>query len=1006
MIPTNVFRLMIACLLALLLFSPSAQAQRKKQLAVLDFDFATVDIGLANRAYGGQKNLARRVADKLITSLVALKTCQVIERSQLEKILKEQNLGLDGRIDPNTAAKIGKVLGVDAIILGNVSVFELRGLPKDSKDTMWSPQDMSARIAVNFRIVDTTTGVVEVSNEMIGMSAQGPKKSAGRRFGEDILNSMLKGDQKPQVKDEHIRDVVQQAVEEAVGKMTLDVERYVSGNLRPPEPTITADKLLNGRVISVSGPSLVINNINKTSVRVGDRLFVRRFKAVRDPVTGKETKFSEKIGEVEVVEIQEELIIGSFSGSGAAQVSDVVTNSPTGAGVMPTTLGPQSDKIFGGNKNSGSPAAPASGQINTQIPKPASPKTCPTCASITELPPSATERIERYPVIECPDKVVVANRFVVQVSLALLPPKTPAAVTEGQKTPEGKISMGLPRQMDQAPWKIEVVLSAPDFEFVDGKNAQTIDLPALKKSTIARFTLKPKAVAQLPVPADLNATLWHGGNFLGQISRTITISRGDEPENLPVDKTKPGTQNNNESSPTGQPVKDALEQSQSIKLGSLTNPPKSVPQNMAAPKGSASTEANAEPERPATSGAAQPSDSLLPPIMRLDPEQKSPDLTILIKERFNMRSTGQVEIQIHSPHLQTTTDHKAISPEVSQWLEARFKEFSEKSGRDLKMVEAGTNYKMNKYAEGMMVGFGKELYKKIAPDIFKVAFWKLQDKLKAKFTSIKIISDNPTIPWELMIPVRNDGKDERGFFLGERFNVGRWHLPEGSSLLENPPQALNISQLSVIAPEYSGEQKLHHQPEELKVLGQLPGYRFVGGRLSIVQKFFASSPQGIIHFAGHGGSLRASSKINDYAILLEDGPLNVQTWQGLVPQKLSAHPFLFFNACHIGQAQRVANFVNGWAPALLEAGASGYIGALWPINDRGAYDFAKTFYGILDAELKRGPVTIAEVLRRTRQTFLNNSDPTFLAYVYYGDPNLTFYSPQPERPPTVNRKKP
>jgi len=338
MIPTNVFRLMIACLLALLLFSPSAQAQRKKQLAVLDFDFATVDIGLANRAYGGQKNLARRVADKLITSLVALKTCQVIERSQLEKILKEQNLGLDGRIDPNTAAKIGKVLGVDAIILGNVSVFELRGLPKDSKDTMWSPQDMSARIAVNFRIVDTTTGVVEVSNEMIGMSAQGPKKSAGRRFGEDILNSMLKGDQKPQVKDEHIRDVVQQAVEEAVGKMTLDVERYLSGNLRPPEPTITADKLLNGRVISVSGPSLVINNINKTSVRVGDRLFVRRFKAVRDPVTGKETKFSEKIGEVEVVEIQDEVIIGSFSGSGAAQMNDTVTNSPTGAGITPPNV--------------------------------------------------------------------------------------------------------------------------------------------------------------------------------------------------------------------------------------------------------------------------------------------------------------------------------------------------------------------------------------------------------------------------------------------------------------------------------------------------------------------------------------------------------------------------------------------------------------------------------------------------------------------------------------------
>lgn len=365
MFMTKVFRLIVVMLMVLAVTVPNTQAQRKKQIAVLDFDFATLDIGLAHRAYGGQKNLARRVADKLINSLMTLKTCQVIERSQIDKVFAEQDLGASGRIDPNTAAKFKRVLGVDALIYGNVSVFELRGLPKDNKDTMWDPRDMSARIAVNFRIVDTTTGVVELSNEMIGMSAQGPKRSAGARFGMGILNDMVGGG-KVQVKDEQVRDVVGQAVEDVIGKMTLDVEKYLKGELRPPEPILTSDKIINGRVLSVRGPSLVITNINKSAVRVGDRLFVRRFISVTDPETKKATTFSEKIGEVEVIEIQDEVIMGSFTGSGEAQRGDTVTNSPSGAGVTGTPIPESKSPPSAGNTLPPSTNTPSTNITNTQ----------------------------------------------------------------------------------------------------------------------------------------------------------------------------------------------------------------------------------------------------------------------------------------------------------------------------------------------------------------------------------------------------------------------------------------------------------------------------------------------------------------------------------------------------------------------------------------------------------------------------------------------------------------
>ncbi|MCF6169752.1 MAG: CsgG/HfaB family protein [Bacteroidales bacterium] len=46
---------------------------------------------------------------------------EVIERDQLEKIMKEQKLSLSGALDESSAAEVGRILGLDVIVLGNVS---------------------------------------------------------------------------------------------------------------------------------------------------------------------------------------------------------------------------------------------------------------------------------------------------------------------------------------------------------------------------------------------------------------------------------------------------------------------------------------------------------------------------------------------------------------------------------------------------------------------------------------------------------------------------------------------------------------------------------------------------------------------------------------------------------------------------------------------------------------------------------------------------------------------
>ncbi len=60
------------------------------------------------------------VNDWLIEFLVNTNTFEVVERQALEKVLQEQSLGQSGILDPESAAKVGQLLGVDVLISGTL----------------------------------------------------------------------------------------------------------------------------------------------------------------------------------------------------------------------------------------------------------------------------------------------------------------------------------------------------------------------------------------------------------------------------------------------------------------------------------------------------------------------------------------------------------------------------------------------------------------------------------------------------------------------------------------------------------------------------------------------------------------------------------------------------------------------------------------------------------------------------------------------------------------------
>ena len=106
----------ITLALAILLVAPIRAAAGPGTLAILYFD---------NEGNPELEPLKVGLAQMLITDLKGTPGVTVVERSRLQEILDELELGHAGVTDPDTAAKLGKLLGAEWMLLG--SYFELLG---------------------------------------------------------------------------------------------------------------------------------------------------------------------------------------------------------------------------------------------------------------------------------------------------------------------------------------------------------------------------------------------------------------------------------------------------------------------------------------------------------------------------------------------------------------------------------------------------------------------------------------------------------------------------------------------------------------------------------------------------------------------------------------------------------------------------------------------------------------------------------------------------------------
>jgi len=98
-----------------LLVPALAAAQADTRPVVVVFTFTNSSIGPAKGDFDG---IATGIQDLLITDLASNTKIRLVDRSRISEILQEQSMVRGGQIDPQTAVKVGKILGAQYAITG------------------------------------------------------------------------------------------------------------------------------------------------------------------------------------------------------------------------------------------------------------------------------------------------------------------------------------------------------------------------------------------------------------------------------------------------------------------------------------------------------------------------------------------------------------------------------------------------------------------------------------------------------------------------------------------------------------------------------------------------------------------------------------------------------------------------------------------------------------------------------------------------------------------------
>ncbi|HIQ06694.1 MAG TPA: CHAT domain-containing protein [Anaerolineae bacterium] len=278
---------------------------------------------------------------------------------------------------------------------------------------------------------------------------------------------------------------------------------------------------------------------------------------------------------------------------------------------------------------------------------------------------------------------------------------------------------------------------------------------------------------------------------------------------------------------------------------------------------------------------------------------------------------------------------------------------------------------------------GAGLFRELFPEALQEALWEIYENETVQ--SLLITSDEPWIPWEMVKPF--DARTRREApYLCERFQVSRWLAGNGL------PNIMRVHQSAIVVPGgnltwVEREKAYFKHVAERTWLIQVRE-PVLQTRREVIGTLAAGDTQ-LFHFASHGDF--DYNDPDNSPLVLQDGVLRPADIEYDVEAGVQAsRPLIFLNACHTAEMGRALVGLGGWAESFLRAGASAFVGTLWEVYDQLAAEFAIKFYDFLWGldEEERGQHSLGEAFHKARLYIRDKApgNPTWLAYVLYGDP--------------------
>ena len=250
----------------------AAAPQDKVRVAVMNFE------NNSSWYYWGD-NLGQAAADELVTQLFQTGKFSLVERDQINAILAEQDFGQSGRVNPNQAAQIGQILGVQVIITGSITKFSID--EKGGRIGGFGASYSEAETNLDVRMINVNTAEIVFADDSEGQKRLGGFSAYGVSGYQDYDAGLAQESLRP-------------AVLEMAGKIADQADSLAS--IQPP--------VAPAAIVGSNAGNFYIDKGENAGVVVGQRYEVMRvIDEIRDSSGNLLDQITDKVGVIEVTRV-------------------------------------------------------------------------------------------------------------------------------------------------------------------------------------------------------------------------------------------------------------------------------------------------------------------------------------------------------------------------------------------------------------------------------------------------------------------------------------------------------------------------------------------------------------------------------------------------------------------------------------------------------------------------------------------------------------------------------